>query len=214
MPCCQESKVPPPTRSVAAGLVWDSPSSPGPWVGAPRSPSKPFHWISATSSQSRLLGTAGPERAIQGARQRGSAHPMPCNKGAPSAPPTQPVPNLPDHDTLVQSPQHSMEPRSPGACSVMVLGQGAPSPAPGAPGGCLNKAESAWDTPLPVLGSPCQHGPGCTCQGLAGAGQVPGVSAAAWLLQLHLWVRVGRWQGSGQGPHGPLSTPGLLGDGS
>ena len=169
MPCCQESKVPPPTRSVAAGLVWDSPSSPGPWVGAPRSPSKPFHWISATSSQSRLLGTAGPERAIQGARQRGSAHPMPCNKGAPSAPPTQPVPNLPDHETLVQSPQHSMEPRSPGACSVMVLGQGAPSPAPGAPGGCLNKAESAWDTPLPVLGSPCQHGPGCTCQGLAGS---------------------------------------------
>ena len=31
---------------------------------------------------------------------------------------------------------------------------------------------------------------------------------------IHLWVSVGRGQGRGQGPHGPLSTPGLLGDGS
>lgn len=204
---------------MAAGLVWDSSPFPGPWVGAPRSPSQPFHWISATSSQSRFLGTTGPECATQGDCQRGSAHPMPCNKEAPSAPPTQPVPNQPDHETLVQSPQHSMEPRSPGACSVMVLGQGAPSsatrpPTPGVPSGCLNKAESAWDTPLLVPGFPCQHGPSSTCQGPAGAGHVPGVSVAARLLQLHLWVSVGRGQGRGQGPHGPLSTPGLLGDGS
>lgn len=147
----------------------------GPMLGAQRSPNA-LQRTSATVSQNGFLGPPGPEHVIQGllseARPLASWRPSDAlGKGAPSAPLTQPGPNLLDHKTLVQPPPTFRGTSIPWS---MICDGVRPRSTPQAPSSCLNKAESAPDTLVPPLGSPCRHWPSSTCQDLGRAHRLPG----------------------------------------